>query len=248
MNCVFKQGISTVEQRIFPIKPDDDSQVFKKPTDKVDTNDKHGSGHDDDNDDDDDDEADLDLTDMCIQAYVDGCYSPVLLQMSELNADVMILQEDEDFRRLEFRRNQMIGTGKISSMDIDEEFEKKARETTMLDIEMDEQTDEGAQADDVKGKNPKETNDSGEKAQEVLIERQYLWSDKYRPRKPRYYNRVHTGYDWNQYNKKHYDGDNPPPKTVQGYKFNVSAHSPILFCFYPYSYQQTIQDILSGLD
>lgn len=58
--------------------------------------------------------------------------------------------------------------------------------------------------------------------QEVLLEHQsYSWSDKYRPRKPRYYNRVHTGYDWNQYNKKHYDIDNPPPKTVQGYKLNV---------------------------
>ena len=59
--------------------------------------------------------------------------------------------------------------------------------------------------------------------QEVQLETQtYAWSDKYRPRKPRYYNRVHTGYDWNQYNKKHYDFDNPPPKTVQGYKLNVS--------------------------
>ena len=33
------------------------------------------------------------------------------------------------------------------------------------------------------------------------------------------------GYDWNQYNKKHYDTDNPPPKTVQGYKFNVRSLS-----------------------
>lgn len=44
---------------------------------------------------------------------------------------------------------------------------------------------------------------------------------KYRPRKPRYFNRVKTGYDWNSYNKTHYDKDNPPPKTVQGYKFTV---------------------------
>ncbi|KAI3379661.1 hypothetical protein SNEBB_005525 [Seison nebaliae] len=51
--------------------------------------------------------------------------------------------------------------------------------------------------------------------------KQYLWSDKYKPRKPRFHNRVHTGYEWNQYNKKHYDTDNPPPKTVQGYKFNI---------------------------
>ena len=49
----------------------------------------------------------------------------------------------------------------------------------------------------------------------------YAWSDKYRPRKPRYFNRVKTGYDWNKYNRAHYDHDNPPPKTVQGYKFNI---------------------------
>lgn len=49
----------------------------------------------------------------------------------------------------------------------------------------------------------------------------YWWQDKYRPRKPRYFNRVKTGYDWNKYNQTHYDHDNPPPKTVQGYKFNV---------------------------
>jgi hypothetical protein len=48
-----------------------------------------------------------------------------------------------------------------------------------------------------------------------------LWQDKYRPRKPRYFNRVKTGYDWNKYNQAHYDHDNPPPKTVQGYKFNI---------------------------
>ncbi|KAJ3892496.1 mid region of cactin-domain-containing protein [Lentinula edodes] len=49
----------------------------------------------------------------------------------------------------------------------------------------------------------------------------YNWEDKYRPRKPRYFNRVHTGYEWNKYNQTHYDTDNPPPKVVQGYKFNV---------------------------
>ena len=49
----------------------------------------------------------------------------------------------------------------------------------------------------------------------------YWWHDKYRPRKPKYFNRVHTGYEWNKYNQTHYDHDNPPPKVVQGYKFNV---------------------------
>lgn len=54
-----------------------------------------------------------------------------------------------------------------------------------------------------------------------LGEHAYLWSDKYRPRKPRYFNRVHTGFEWNKYNQTHYDLDNPPPKIVQGYKFNI---------------------------
>jgi len=49
----------------------------------------------------------------------------------------------------------------------------------------------------------------------------YWWHDKYRPRKPRYFNRVKTGYEWNKYNQTHYDKENPPPKIVQGYKFNI---------------------------
>ena len=57
---------------------------------------------------------------------------------------------------------------------------------------------------------------------EVALESQaYWWHDKYRPRKPKYFNRVHTGYSWNKYNQTHYDSSNPPPKIVQGYKFNI---------------------------
>ena len=47
------------------------------------------------------------------------------------------------------------------------------------------------------------------------------WASKYRPRKPRYFNRVQMGYEWNKYNQTHYDHENPPPKVVQGYKFNI---------------------------
>ena len=47
------------------------------------------------------------------------------------------------------------------------------------------------------------------------------WSHLHRPRKPKYFNRVVKGYEWNKYNQTHYDHDNPPPKVVQGYKFNV---------------------------
>lgn len=47
------------------------------------------------------------------------------------------------------------------------------------------------------------------------------WESLYRPRKPRFFNRVKTGYEWSKYNQTHYDRDNPPPKAVQGYKFNI---------------------------
>lgn len=47
------------------------------------------------------------------------------------------------------------------------------------------------------------------------------WFARYEPRKPRYFNKVRTGYEWNKYNKTHYDKENPPPKVVQGYKFRL---------------------------
>jgi hypothetical protein len=57
--------------------------------------------------------------------------------------------------------------------------------------------------------------------EEVSTTKKDQWADKYRPRKPRYFNRVQMGYEWNKYNQTHFDQDNPPPKVVQGYKFNI---------------------------
>ncbi|XP_074583869.1 splicing factor Cactin-like [Curcuma longa] len=47
----------------------------------------------------------------------------------------------------------------------------------------------------------------------------YWWHDKYRPQKPKYLNRVFTGYERNKYNQTH-DHDNPP-NIVKGYKFSI---------------------------
>jgi hypothetical protein len=55
----------------------------------------------------------------------------------------------------------------------------------------------------------------------VLNHLKYPWSTLYQPRKPRYFNRVKSGYEWNKYNQSHYDYDNPPPRIIQGYKFNL---------------------------
>lgn len=70
-----------------------------------------------------------------------------------------------------------------------------------------------------KGVNEDEEIFAGE--EDVTTGSKPLWSGKYRPRKPKYFNRVQMGYEWNKYNQTHYDHDNPPPKVVQGYKFHI---------------------------
>jgi hypothetical protein len=61
----------------------------------------------------------------------------------------------------------------------------------------------------------------GRRDEVTLPTRSFPWSSQHRPRKPRYFNRVRTGFDWNKYNQTHYDTDNPPPKTIHGYKFAI---------------------------
>lgn len=34
-------------------------------------------------------------------------------------------------------------------------------------------------------------------------------------------NRVRSGYEWSKYNAAHFNSDNPPPKQVHGYRFNI---------------------------
>lgn len=63
--------------------------------------------------------------------------------------------------------------------------------------------------------------ESGFGVQINVAQDSYSWQDKYRPRKPRFFNRVKTGFEWNKYNQTHYDHENPPPKHVMGYKFNI---------------------------
>merc|ERR1712110_824294 len=74
---------------------------------------------------------------------------------------------------------------------------------------------------DVKNLNYSDQIDMSSQKEMMQQSQVYWWHDKYRPRKPKYFNRVHTGYEWNKYNQTHYDSENPPPKVVLGYKFNI---------------------------
>ncbi|XP_076443229.1 splicing factor Cactin-like [Babylonia areolata] len=157
-----------------------------------------GSGNDDDDDEALITEADLEEENAQVQEedqYVKGGYSPRLLQPGDLDIDTVIYEEEEDVKKLMVARRQVLTSGRVK-LDHETEFEKQARE----------------------GMNDDEAQFS---VQMTLEPQAFVWSDKYRPRKPRFFNRVHTGFEWNKYNQTHYDIDNPPPKIVQGYKFNI---------------------------
>lgn len=175
----------------------------------------------------------IDHLTICMDEYASGNYSPILLNQDDLTMDIVLMTQAEIDEKLEAKRNQVLGEGYVKP-DAEEEFELKARETIgiseSLISEMD-QVDMSMGNGDLTTMtsstliDPKSSkSDKKSNTVEISVDHHYSWSDKYRPRKPRYYNRVHTGYDWNQYNKKHYDVDNPPPKTVQGYKFNVKLN------------------------
>lgn len=52
---------------------------------------------------------------------------------------------------------------------------------------------------------PTLTKDKTRKDDVLTKEKQVaMLNDKYKPRKPRYFNRVQTGYEWNKFNKAHY--------------------------------------------
>ncbi len=55
----------------------------------------------------------------------------------------------------------------------------------------------------------------------VEIKKEYDWAKDYKPIKPRYANIKIVGFDWNRHNQAHYDNVNLPPKTVNGYRFNI---------------------------
>lgn len=131
--------------------------------------------------------------------YESGGYSPQYLSQSQLDPGTLITTEEDDLQRLMFARMQVQGTGSRIESVITAEEQALQREAR-------------------KGMTADEAEFSVESALDSQV---YLWSDKYRPRKPRYFNRVHTGFEWNKYNQTHYDMDNPPPKIVQGYKFNI---------------------------
>lgn len=194
-----EQGVA--EEKEGENQPSTSSAAVTKP----DTNseeDEPESGAEE-NEEEDNEEADNAANDLLRESFADydsGGYSPRYLQPTDLEPGTFVISEEDDDQRLEFARIQITrGAGQRVENVITAEEKALQREAR-------------------KGMAGDEAEFSVETALDTQV---YLWSDKYRPRKPRYFNRVHTGFEWNKYNQTHYDMDNPPPKIVQGYKFNI---------------------------
>lgn len=149
----------------------------------------------------DDEENAVDLLSDCFALYAQGNYSPKYFREQEIDSNIQIIDGEQLDENIEKVRCRILNRG--DDMD-DEDY------ATREEIRMAKDARQGMNGDEA------------EFSVETKIDNEvYLWSDKYRPRKPRYFNRVHTGFEWNKYNQTHYDMDNPPPKIVQGYKFNI---------------------------
>jgi len=137
-----------------------------------------------------------------------GCFAPL---SPEQYAGEVVVDEEEDLRRLQQQRRQIV-----------QETAERLREQRLL-LKDEDQVDADAQlfkqeASKGMGENEHAFNQVVDAEQQT-----YSWFDKYRPRKPRFFNRVRTGYQWTAYNRKHYGSDKEamPPRMVMGYKFNI---------------------------
>lgn len=138
----------------------------------------------------------------CQELYEDKCYTPPLMDnppdsVEIIKAAIEIIQLEEKRELVRKNPTKIKPAAKVAKTSV---LEDKFLQTAKQDMDQDE----------------------AEFSVEAQLENTvYKWADKYKPRKPRFFNRVHTGFEWNKYNQTHYDFDNPPPKIVQGYKFNV---------------------------
>jgi len=171
----------------------------------------------------DDFSPELEPLDILEEARLKGAFSPVLEPLSNYDEQDLLdpIEDERIMRQVRQTLIQAFG-GDITAFgggaggEDDDKLDRSA-EDALVAAEKAKGLSSGEAGFNAMGKG---TGDDyhGEFA---LPKKQYEWEDKYKPRKPRFFNRVKTGYEWNKYNQTHYDHDNPPPKQVQGYKFNV---------------------------
>jgi hypothetical protein len=115
------------------------------------------------------------LLEQAYAEYEDGRYSPKLFKTMDVEEELVEIPEDDIARQLANRERVLCGGMLVGDHS---------------EVEMKRKVDEDGMATEEYTFNS-----------EVAIENQdLLWKEKYRPRKPRFLNRVHTGFEWNKYN------------------------------------------------
>ncbi|KAF6214640.1 hypothetical protein GE061_009383 [Apolygus lucorum] len=180
------------------LEPDDEeSHSVSKASGGAGEEEKPDSSSSEDEAESDNEDAGESMLKQSFEDYRSGNYSPRYMDPAGLEPGTIVIDEGDDEQRLMYARLRLTaGAAPSERTEVEQRMHQEAR----------------------KGMSNDEAVFSVESALDSQV---YLWSDKYRPRKPRYFNRVHTGFEWNKYNQTHYDMDNPPPKIVQGYKFNI---------------------------
>ena len=158
--------------------------------------------------------------------------SPKPYQGPVLGPNAKLLSEDEYKKRIDtireksFQKHLSIYV-KMAEKEIEIRKAKEAmiqgdKEDDSQDENGEEMADEATQFKQILKKSGHQFEDD-----EILFDdveetkKQFEWIDKFKPRKPHYFNRVRMGYEWNKVNQAHYDLETPPPKQVLGYKFNI---------------------------
>ncbi|KAL8272931.1 hypothetical protein Esti_003099 [Eimeria stiedai] len=152
-----------------------------------------------------------------------GPYSPVLYPFDEFRSETNVMHPDEEAEQRQAERriaNHRQRERRLIQLGIhNETLTEQQDDEEILDPAAKIVTFEDFVRKEQKNANPDE--EVMADSSEMKLKQHYGWEEKYRPRKPRFFNRVRTCYFWNKYNQTHYDHDNPPPKIVQGYKFNI---------------------------
>ncbi|KAF9563743.1 hypothetical protein CPC08DRAFT_661648 [Agrocybe pediades] len=167
--------------------------------------------------------ADVEMVEEVIPAQemepYDRSMSPPLIDITKLSAeerDIDILIDKDDRRNL-FEQRRAVAASRYVPKTAQKAVVEQPSEEAASSADLASEALYRAEAE----KDLDEEEELFNLEENIANPTSYNWEDKYRPRKPRYFNRVHTGYEWNKYNQTHYDTDNPPPKVVQGYKFNI---------------------------
>ncbi|KAI8072229.1 mid region of cactin-domain-containing protein [Gilbertella persicaria] len=152
---------------------------------------------------------------LLLEAYQRGMSPEPMLSLSKDDQELEVIDPVQDLKELMEKRRVV-----LSSKIIPKQHKQEEQPEPVVEHPKDESIASSVLFEQEAAKGVDEDEDLFNVDVE-LAQQTYNWQDKYRPRKPRYFNRVHTGYEWNKYNQTHYDLDNPPPKVVQGYKFNI---------------------------